>query len=65
MPDISTEYMGLKLKSPVIMASGPLTSSLDSLKKGEDAGAGAVVLKSIFDEQIEKDAGRDTQSSVD
>lgn len=65
MPDISTEYMGLKLKSPVIMASGPLTSSLDSLKKGEDAGAGAVVLKSIFEEQIEKDAGRDTQSSGD
>ena len=59
MPDISTEYMGLKLKSPVIMASGPLTSHLDDLKRAEDAGAGAVVLKSIFEEQIEKDAGLD------
>lgn len=56
MPDISTSYMRLKLKSPVIMASGPLTSSLDNLKKAEDAGCGAVVLKSIFEEQIENDA---------
>ncbi len=47
--------MGLKLKSPVILASGPLTSSLDNLKRAEDAGCGAVVLKSIFEEQIEKD----------
>ena len=63
MPDISTEYMGLTLKSPVIMASGPLTSHIDDLKKAEDAGAGAVVLKSIFEEQIEKDAGLDAASS--
>ena len=65
MPDISTKYMGLDLSSPLIMASGPLTSSLDDLKKAEDAGCGAVVLKSIFEEQIEKDAGRDASASGD
>ena len=59
MPDISTKYMGLDLRSPVIIASGPLTSSLDGLKKAEDSGAGAVVLKSIFEEQIEEDASRE------
>ena len=51
--------MGLDLRSPVIIASGPLTSSLDGLKKAEDSGAGAVVLKSIFEEQIEEDASRE------
>ena len=49
---IKTEYMGLELRSPVIIASGPLTQNIVSLKKCEEAGCGAVVLKSIFEEQI-------------
>lgn len=51
---ISTEttYMGLKLKSPIVVSSSGLTSSVDSMLKYEAAGAGAVVLKSIFEEQI-------------
>ncbi|NLZ77642.1 MAG: dihydroorotate dehydrogenase-like protein [Spirochaetales bacterium] len=53
MADVSTTYLGLPLKNPLVAASGPLTSSLDSLKQLEDAGLGAVVLKSIFEEQIE------------
>ncbi|MBK5201431.1 MAG: dihydroorotate dehydrogenase-like protein [Spirochaetaceae bacterium] len=56
MANLKTNYMGLKLKNPIIAASGPLTSNLDSLKKLEDAGASAVVIKSIFQEQIDKDA---------
>ncbi len=63
MPNISTEYMGLELKSPVIMASGPLSSTLDNLKKAEDAGCGAVVLKSIFEEQIENDASLEAEKN--
>ena len=62
---IKTEYLGLKLKSPVIVSSGPLTQNIVSLKKCEEAGAGAVVLKSIFEEQIEADAEKALQSNAE
>ncbi|MDD4763206.1 MAG: dihydroorotate dehydrogenase-like protein [Sphaerochaetaceae bacterium] len=58
MERLSTTYLGLTLKNPIIIGSSPLTSSLDKLKKCEDSGAGAVVVKSIFEEQIESDAKR-------
>ncbi|WP_319755439.1 dihydroorotate dehydrogenase-like protein [uncultured Sphaerochaeta sp.] len=61
MADLSTSYLGLKLKNPLIAGSSPLTSSLDNLKRCEDAGLSAVVLKSIFEEQIELDS----ESAVD
>lgn len=50
--DISTIYMGLALESPVIVGSSGLTDSVEKLKIIEAAGAGAVVLKSIFEEEI-------------
>ena len=62
---ISAKYMGLGLKSPVIVSSGPLTQNIVSLKKAEDAGAGAVVLKSIFEEQIEKDVSSELESNAE
>ncbi|MBO8093032.1 MAG: dihydroorotate dehydrogenase-like protein [Prosthecochloris sp.] len=52
MPDFSTTYMGLKLKTPVIAASSGMTDSVEKVKKLAEAGAGAVVLKSLFEEQI-------------
>ncbi len=52
---IETQYLGLKLKSPVIVSSSGLTSTLAGIKKAEAAGAGAVVLKSIFEEQIQSE----------
>lgn len=52
MADISTKYMGLKLSSPVIVASSGLTNKLENIKTFERLGAGAVVLKSLFEEQI-------------
>jgi len=52
MPDLSTQYMGLKLRNPIIVSSCDLTKSVTGIKKCEDAGAGAVVLKSIFEEQF-------------
>ncbi len=55
MADISTTYMGLSLKSPVIAGSSPLTDNIKSIKKLADAGVGAVVLKSLFEEQIMMD----------
>lgn len=55
MTDLSTKYMGLKLKNPVIVASSGLTSTVDKVTACEKAGAGAVVLKSLFEEQIMED----------
>ena len=52
MADLSTKYMGLELKNPVIAGSCGLTSTVEKVKECEAAGAGAVVLKSIFEEQI-------------
>ncbi len=50
--DLSVKYLGLELRSPLVVGSSSLTSTLDHLKKAESAGAGAVVLKSIFEEEI-------------
>ena len=52
MTNLETKYMGLTLKNPIIIASSGLTNSVDRIKDLERAGAGAVVLKSIFEEQI-------------
>lgn len=52
MIDLSTTYMGLKLRNPIIVGSSGLTRTLDNLIKAEENGAGAVVLKSLFEEQI-------------
>jgi dihydroorotate dehydrogenase (fumarate) len=53
--DLSTKYMGMKLQSPIIAGSSPLTGSIDGVRRCAEAGAGAVVLKSIFEEQIEEE----------
>ncbi len=51
--DLSTRYLGLSLKHPIVASASPLTGSIDSLKRLEDAGVAAVVLPSLFEEQIE------------
>ncbi len=50
--DLKTTYLGLELRSPVVVGSSGLTLSLNNIKKFEKYGAGAVVLKSLFEEQI-------------
>ncbi len=52
MNKLETKYLGLTLKSPLIAGSSKLTSTLDHVREAEDYGAGAVVLKSLFEEQI-------------
>jgi len=52
MENLTTSYLGLKLKSPLIVSSSRLTSTIGQLKEAEESGAGAVVLKSLFEEQI-------------
>ncbi len=53
MPDLSTTYMGLRLRNPIIVGSSGLTRSAAEARRADAAGAGAIVLKSIFEEQIE------------
>lgn len=50
--DIRTKYMGLDLPSPVVVAACPLSDDLENIRKMEDAGAGAIVMFSLFEEQI-------------
>lgn len=52
MINLSTTYLGLKLKSPIVVSAGPLCKDIANIKKMEDAGAGAIVLHSLFEEQI-------------
>lgn len=54
--DLSTTYMGLELKNPLVPAAGPLTANIDSIRELEDSGAAAVVLHSLFEEQIAHEA---------
>jgi dihydroorotate dehydrogenase (fumarate) len=53
--DLTARYLGLALKNPLVVAACSLTGKLDTLKRLEDAGAAAVVLPSLFEEQIEHD----------
>ena len=57
MSQLKTTYLGLTLKNPIIVGSSGLTSSIEKIKKIEEKGAGAIVLKSIFEEQIKHEAG--------
>ena len=50
--DLHTRYLGLALRSPLVASASPLTGDLDGLRRLEEAGAGAVVLPSLFEEQI-------------
>lgn len=52
MPDLTTTYLGLKLKNPIVASASPLAESLSSIRRMEDTGIAAVVLHSLFEEQI-------------
>lgn len=58
--ETKTKYLGLELKSPVIVGSCGLTSDVEKMQQMEEAGAGAVVVKSVFEEQIIYDIKRNT-----
>lgn len=55
--DLATTYLGLNLRNPIVPASSPLSRHLSTLRRLEDAGAGAVVLPSLFEEDINRDVG--------
>ncbi len=53
MIDLTTTYLGMKLKNPLVASAGPLTKDIDGVRRLEDSGIGAIVLHSLFEEQIE------------
>jgi len=53
MIDLSTTYLGLRLKNPLVVSASPLCEDVDNIRRMEDAGAAAVVLHSLFEEQID------------
>jgi dihydroorotate dehydrogenase (fumarate) len=54
--DLSTTYLGLKLRTPLVVAASPLSEEIDSIKQLEDAGASAIVLYSLFEEQLRQES---------
>ena len=53
MNSLETSYMGIPLKSPVILGASELSSHPDTLRRAEDAGVAAIVYKSLFEEQVQ------------
>jgi dihydroorotate dehydrogenase (fumarate) len=58
--DLATTYLGMKLRTPLVPSASPLSEEIDKIKKMEDAGAAAVVLHSLFEEQMETGAAGST-----
>jgi dihydroorotate dehydrogenase (fumarate) len=59
--DLSTEYMGLALRNPLVASASPLSSTVEGVRRLADAGVGAVVLYSLFEEQLREEAERDAR----
>ena len=56
MIDLSTTYLGLNLRTPLVVSASPLSQHLDTIRRLEDAGASAIVLYSLFEEQLRREA---------
>lgn len=56
MPDLTTTYLGLQLKNPLVASASPLSKKVDTVRRIEDAGAAALVMYSLFEEQITHDS---------
>jgi dihydroorotate dehydrogenase (fumarate) len=65
--DLSTRYLGFTLPHPLMLGASPLVDDLDAVRRAEDGGASAIVMHSLFEEQItlEHDASRDVTSHED
>ena len=62
MPDLKTTYMGIPLRSPIVVGASSVSGMLDRIKMAEQAGAGGLVIRSLFEEQIQFDALRMEES---
>src|SRR6187200_3337157 len=61
---LSTDYMGLALRNPLVASASPLSNTVDGVRRLVDAGVGAVVLYSLFEEQLRRQAEEDTLRAV-
>jgi dihydroorotate dehydrogenase (fumarate) len=59
--DLSTDYMGLALRNPLVASASPLSQTVDGVRRLADAGVGAVVLYSLFEEQLRREAAQNAQ----
>ena len=64
MANLTTKYLGLELKNPIIVGASELTNSVESIKELAQAGAGAIVLKSLFEEQILMDINSERMNNM-
>ncbi len=64
MADLKTQYLGLQLKNPLLISSCGLTGTIGGLKTCADHGAAAVVLKSLFEEQVDAETGLDAEGAA-
>lgn len=64
MADLSTAYMGIPLKNPIIVGASELTGNMETIRQIDEAGAGALVIKSLFEEQIQLERLRRDQESA-
>ena len=55
MADLSTTYMGIELKNPLIVAASSISNYVDKIKRAEEMGAAGLVIRSLFEEQIQQD----------
>ena len=53
--NLTTEYLGMRLANPIVVGASPLSDDLDTVRRLEDAGAAAIVLRSLFEEQITRE----------
>ena len=65
MTFLSTRYLGLELRTPLVASAGPLSQTVDGVKALADAGVGAVVMYSLFEEQIRADEARSVNIELD
>src|ERR1700674_3980751 len=56
MIDLRTTYLGLRLRTPLVASASPLSQEIDGIRRLEDAGASAVVLYSLFEEQLRQES---------
>jgi len=63
MTDLATRYLGLELRNPVVASASPLSNSADGVRRLADGGAGAVVLYSLFEEELRQAAERDAAAA--
>jgi dihydroorotate dehydrogenase (fumarate) len=63
MTGLATRYLGLELRNPLVASASPLSNSADGVRRLADGGAGAVVLYSLFEEQLRQEAARDAAAA--